>query len=74
MLYKQVLPVCYLTTLQFHLGYQYTYELLLSLLYTTAHLWVPCLLKQIELVVIKMITTYNDITSLQNPCLYILIS
>ena len=42
---RQCSLLCYLVTLIFHLGYHFMYYLLLSLLYTRGHLWVPLIPK-----------------------------
>ena len=48
---KAVFPVCYLSTNASRVSI--TYLLLLSLFYTTAHVWVPCPLILTDLEMIK---------------------
>ena len=70
---KAVFPVFYLFVLILHLGFHYTYILLLSLLYTIAHLLIPLFPKTKKIHNYKKIfTIYKDNTLLQNACVYIL--
>ena len=69
MLCKAVFPVCYLVILKFHPRYQYILIIIVTALHNYL-LWVLCLLNLIKLVMMKMITIYNDITLLQNPMTY----